>query len=280
MIQQESMAFLTALSTELNRGEVKLPSFPDAVIKIRDALERDDCDIDKIATLASVETVLATRLLKAANSAFYNPSGNAVSDLRGAVMRLGLKEVRNMAISFAVEQIFISEKLPGIEQSLATLWRRGVAMSSIAYVVAKECSDVDPEKAFLAGLMHEVGKLYMLIKSGDFPGVDVDLDARSDDPDTWHPQIGRFIVEAWGFDDELLDTLQPSDGLEDQPPGGRATMLDVIYASELAACSTPEIGIDFSLPSFGRLELTLDRLKELQPVIRERMDSMVESLAQ
>ncbi|MEL7310375.1 MAG: HDOD domain-containing protein, partial [Pseudomonadota bacterium] len=190
MIQQESMAFLTALSKELNRGDVKLPSFPDAVIKIRDALEKEDCDIDRIVTLSSVETVLATRLLAAANSAYYNPSGNSVSDLRGAVMRLGLKEVRNMAISFAVEQIFIGEQHPDIAASLATLWRRGVAMSSIAYVLARECSKVDAEKAFLAGLMHEVGKLYMLIKSADFPGVSVDLEARSDDPDTWHPQIG------------------------------------------------------------------------------------------
>lgn len=279
MIQQESMAFLTALTKELNRGEVKLPSFPDAVIKIRDALEKEDCDIDKIATLASVETVLATRLLTAANSAYYNPSGNNVGDLRGAVMRLGLKEVRNMAISFAVEQIFIGEQNPAIAEGLATLWRRGVAMSSIAFVLARNCSKVDAEKAFLAGLMHDVGKLYMLMKSGDFPGVEVDLNARSDDPETWHPQIGRFIVEAWGFDDDLLDTLQPTEGLEGQPEAGSPVLLDVIYASELIASATPAIGVDFAMPSFGRLQVDQERLDELQPLIKDRMDSMLASLS-
>ena len=255
MIQQESMAFLPALSKELNRGEVKLPAFP------------------------AVETVLATRLLAAANSAYYNPSGSRVSDLRGAVMRLGLKEVRNMAISFAVEQIFLGEQHPEIAKSLATLWRRGVAVSAIAYVLARECTKVDAEKAFLAGLMHEVGKLYMLIKSADFPGVSVDLEARSDEPDTWHPQIGRFIVEAWGFDDEILDTMQPSEGLDGQPVEGRPTLLDVIYAAELIASASQAIGVDFGLPSFGRLKLDADRLEALQPKVRERMDSMLQSLS-
>ena len=278
MLQQESMAFLTTLTTELNRGDVKLPSFPDAVIKIRDALEQEDCDIDRIATLASVETVLASRLLQAANSAYYNPSGNNVSDLRGAVMRLGLKEVRNMAISFAVEQIFISEQHPKIASDLATLWRRGVAMSAIAYVVAAQCSKVSAEHSFLCGLMHEVGKLYMLIKSADFPGVKFDLNARSDDPDTWHPQIGRVIVEAWGFDEEVLDTLDPADRVEDAAVGAEPSLLDVIYAAELIACATPDVGVDFELASFGRLGLDAESLEELQPAIHERMDSMLDSL--
>ncbi|MEO0347571.1 MAG: HDOD domain-containing protein, partial [Pseudomonadota bacterium] len=107
MVNQESMAFLQLLSKELTLGQIRLPSFPDAVIQIRDALEQEDCDINRITELASLESVLASRLMQSANSAFYNATNRTICDLKQAVMRLGLNEVRNMAIALAVEQIFI-----------------------------------------------------------------------------------------------------------------------------------------------------------------------------
>ena len=203
MVNQESMAFLQLLSKELTLGQIRLPSFPDAVIQIRDALEQEDCDINRITELASLESVLASRLMQSANSAFYNSTNRTISDLKQAVMRLGLNEVRNMAIALAVEQIFIAQEHPAIAKDLAVLWRRSIAMSSVAYVLAGECSKVSPEQAFLCGLLHEIGKLYMITKATEFPGMRVDMLARSDDPDTWHPQIGRCIVEDWGFDEVI-----------------------------------------------------------------------------
>ena len=118
------MAFLQVLSKDLALKNIRLPSFPDVVIQIRDALEQEDCDIRRIAELASLEPMLASRLLQAANSAFYNAAGNSVTDLNAAVMRLGLREVRNMAIALAVEQLFIAEKHPLLKKDLALLWRR------------------------------------------------------------------------------------------------------------------------------------------------------------
>lgn len=277
MVNQENMAFLQVLSKELLLGQIKLPSFPDAVIQIRDALEQEDCDINRIAELASLETVLASRLLQSANSAFYNASGNAISDLNAAVMRLGLKEVRNMAIAVAVEQLFIAQEHPAIARDLAVLWRRSIAMSSVAYVLAAECSKVAPEQAFLCGLLHEVGKLYMLTKAAEFPGIRVDVTERSDMPDTWHPQVGRCIVEDWGFDASIAQTVEPLEHIRDNRAAA-PDLVDVVVAAELVCSATDETPIDFEHPCLARLGLDTEKLAALDPKISERMESMVRSL--
>ncbi len=278
MVNQESMAFLQVLSKELLLGQVQLPSFPDAVIQIRDALEQEDCDINRIAELASLETVLASRLLQSANSAFYNASGNSINDLNAAVMRLGLKEVRNMAIAVAVEQLFIAQEHPAIAKDLAILWRRSIAMSSVAYVLAAERSKVAPEQAFLCGLLHEVGKLYMLTKAPDFPGIKIDVEARSDAPDTWHPQIGRCIVEDWGFDAEIAQTVEPLEHIREKG-AAEPNLVDVVFAAELICSGTEETPIDFEHPCLARLGLDAEQLEALDPKISERMEAMMQSLS-
>lgn len=278
MVNQDDMQFLQLLSRELGNKSIKLPSFPDAVIKIRDALEKEDCDIQRIAQLASAETMLASRLMQAANSAFFNSAGSRINDLNAAVMRLGLKEVRNMAIALAVEQIFIAKEHPSIAKDLATLWRRSVSVSSVAFVLARECSDVDPEQAFLCGLLHEVGKLYMLTKAEDFPGVTVDMLACSDDPNSWHPQVGRCIVESWGFSEEIVETLEPVEYLNENR-SHPTKLLDVVFAAEMVCAANPKVPLDYEHVCLARLELNNDRLAELQPAIVARRDTMVRSLS-
>ncbi len=277
MVNEDNMQFLQLLAKELELKTVKLPSFPDAVIQIRDALEQEDCDIQRVAQLASMETMLASRLMQAANSALFNSAGSRINDLNAAVMRLGLKEVRNMAITLAVEQIFIAKEHPAIARDLAMLWRRSVSMSSVAFVLARNCSDVDPEQAFLCGLLHEVGKLYLLTKAADFPDIPVNILANSNDPDSWHPQVGRCIVESWGFDETIVETLEPLEYVTDNRSAA-ARLIDVVLAAELVCASTPDAPLDYEQVSVARLNLSAERLAELQPEIVARMDSMVKSI--
>ena len=278
MVNQDNMAFLQALSIDLEMKRIRLPSFPDAVIRIREAMEQEDCDIRRIAELASLEPMLASRLMQAANSAFYNPAGIPITEVGAAVMRLGLKEVRNMAIALAVEQAFIADEHPSIRQDLETLWRRSIELSAVAHVLAAERSKVPPDQAFLCGLLHDVGKLYMLTKAAQFPGAGVDLAARSDAPDSWHPQIGRCIVEDWGFDAVLVDSLQPTEHIDDN--GAMAPeLVDIVFAAEMIAGAADGQPIDFDHVSAKKLGLTEDLLEELEPKFAARRDEMLGSLS-
>lgn len=274
----QAMDFLNILARELESNSIKMPSFPDVVMKIRDALKTEDCDIQKIVKLANLEPVLVSRLMQSANSAYHNAAANAVTDLNTAVMRLGLQEVKNKAIALAVEQLFIAEQHPAIADGLGTLWRRSIVMAATASVLAENRSSVDPEQAFIAGLLHDIGKLYMLTKSKDYPAAQVDLLARCDDSGSWHPQIGRCIAEGWGFDESILDTLDAGDRL-DQRMGAAADLIDITLAAERICTVKPasEENI-FEHLSFKRLKLTEERLAALRPSIKDRVDAEVASL--
>ncbi|MFK8053571.1 MAG: HDOD domain-containing protein [Woeseiaceae bacterium] len=275
----QAMNFLNILARELESNSISLPSFPDAIMKIRDALESDDCDLQKIVQLANMEPVLTSRLLQAANSAYHNASGNAVTDLQTAVMRLGLTDVRNKAIALAVEQLFIGEQHPAIADSLGTLWRRSMVMSATSAVLADKCSGVNPDQAFMAGLLHDIGKLYMLTKSKDYPAAQIDLMARSDSGSSWHPQIGRCIVEGWGFGADILDTLDVCDHM-DERPGSAADLKDIVLVAERVCTMSPATEAeDFDHLSFRKLKIDPDRLAELRPAIKERVDAELASLS-
>ena len=112
MSAEEQAQFLQRLAEDLNSRKISLPSFPDVVIKIRNALEDPTCSSARLATVARLDPVLVSPLLIAANSAFHNRAGIEIMDLNLAISRLGFEVVRNTAITLAIEQIF---KVDGVE---------------------------------------------------------------------------------------------------------------------------------------------------------------------
>lgn len=278
MINKQEFEFLRVLAQEVNDRTVKLPSFPEVVMRIREALESDDCDAQKVASVASLDPVLVSKLLVAANSAFHSPGGAPITDLRTAVTRLGFKEVRNLAIALAVEQLYIGKERPEIGSALATLWRRSVALSSLAHVIARRCTGLDAEQAFLCGLLHEVGKLYILNKSSDFPEILSDIDTFLAGGDGWHPQVGKCIMEQWAFGEEIVDTLDP---VEIQNPNPKATpeLVDVVVAAKEIGSAADPAEIEFESIALRKLGIDADRLAALRPEIDERMQSLLLALS-
>ena len=72
MDQNDHFRFVSLLALELENGDIRLPSLPDVVLKIRKMLESDNCDFERISQAVSVDPVLVSRLFVFANSAYYN----------------------------------------------------------------------------------------------------------------------------------------------------------------------------------------------------------------
>ena len=115
------------------------------------------------------EPALSARLLRIANSASLNRSGKPVTDLRTAINRIGHNMVRSASISFAMAQIRKSNKLVGLEDQLQHLWKESTAVAALAFVLARNCTRVNPDEAMLTGMMHGIGKLYVLTRAVAHP---------------------------------------------------------------------------------------------------------------
>ena len=169
MSAEEQTRFLQELAEDLNSRNISLPSFPDVVVNIRTALEDPKCTADNLANVVRTDPVLVARLLIAANSAFHNRAGIEIVDLNLAISRLGFEVVRNTAITLAVEQIFAASEHKELRDSVKHIWNESLSLASMSFVIAQRSGAVNADNAFLSGLLHEVGKLYILTKAQDYP---------------------------------------------------------------------------------------------------------------
>ena len=171
MSQKEYFELVQSLAVDLNRNDIKLPSFPDVVVRVRTALDDSDTTSTDLANILGVDAVLASRILILANSTYHNPGGIKIEGLEAAVGRIGFEKVRTAAIAYAVEQLHASEGLEPLKDELRTTWSAGMRLAAMSEVIAKHCTKLDGDSAFIAGLLHRIGVLYLFTKYHDYPAL-------------------------------------------------------------------------------------------------------------
>lgn len=274
MSDQEALEFVTELARELSSGEVRLPSLPGVVIKIRKLLEEDSCDFDRLADVASVDPILVSRLLMFANSVAYNTAGETVKSLDAAISRLGFELVRNTAITLAIKQLFLGEKHKAVAKQARELWASSMQLSSLAHALAERRDDVDADTAYLCGLLHHVGRLYILTKAKDFPNFLGHSGALELILEEWHGKIGKSILEAWSFPKEVCESADPLDYLDERTHAA-PTMADVIFVANRLLASAEEGTPDFAaIPSFVKLDIDEQTAPGILTAYREKLQSV------
>src|SRR5476649_301930 len=183
--------FVRSLAAELSTGKVDLPSFPEIAVRVRRVLSDPKSSVDQVVRVVGSEPALAARLLRISNSASLNRSGRAVTDLRTAINRIGYNMVRSASISFSMAQIRKSNKLASLAPHLNDLWERSTYVAAYAYVLARTCTRVNPDEAMLTGMMHGIGKLYILTRAANHPELFESESVLNDIINDWYPSIGK-----------------------------------------------------------------------------------------
>jgi HD-like signal output (HDOD) protein len=239
--------FVRILASELSRGHVELPSFPEIAVKVRRVLEDSETSTDQVVRVVGSEPALAGQLLRIANSASLNRSGRNVTDLRTAINRLGYNMVRSAAMSFSMNQIRNSNKLTALAPHLNDLWESSTYVAAYAFVLARDCSPVNADEALLAGMMHGIGKLYILTRAAAHPELFATENTLKDIISEWYPSIGKAILENWGFP----ETMALAVGQEDDSSrngAGEPDLTDVVTVAVLMVSSGTDIaGLEVAL---------------------------------
>jgi HD-like signal output (HDOD) protein len=222
--------FVHDLTVELNAGDVRLPSFPDIVARLQRVLDDPTTSPVQIAHIIRSDAALAARILRLANSAFMNPSGVVVTDLNVAITRLGHQLVRCTAVAFALQQMKFGGRSAELRPKLQALWRVGMLVAAISYVVARESRAARPEEAMLTGLMHNIGRLYITVNT---PGGGADgerTEIQQDLLDEWHPRMAASILKHWKFPAAIITAVGNQTTME-RAPGIGAGLSNVLIAA-------------------------------------------------
>lgn len=275
--------FIEGLTAELSSGELIFPTSLNATMRIRHALSDPDASIDKIARIVGAEPVLSAQLLRLCNSAAYNGGNKPVADLRSAIARLGFSMVRNLAISVGMQQLNQSKIHGGIPPEIEGLWKRSIRIAALSYVLSRRLTRVNPDTAMLAGLLHDIGKFYILNRARNYSDFLTDETKLWEVIDHWHAAIGEAILQSWEIPEEISNAVRDHCDLS-RTHIGPPDLADLVTAADFMDARFYADGAatidDESLPTaLGKLNLDLEKCKTLMQETREEMVLIFKAIA-
>jgi len=233
-LKNERFRLLEDIAKELE-GEIVFPTSFDVSSRISQVMRNESASLQQIAHEVQRDPLIASKILKFANSASHNPSGYSITDIDHALGRIGLESARSVALACALAQLAKSSKISVFSDQLEQLLEHSLKTAAIARLLAKRLNTrVHPETAMLAGLVHDLGAFFMLHRVANYPEL-------IDRPNTvrylvaqWHEGIGSTLLDALGLPSEVIEAVEEID-----IPRARVTtprsLSDIVYVANLFA---------------------------------------------
>lgn len=192
-------------------GEVaSLPAAAEKVLRITD---NENADPEQLCEAIQSDPVLVARVLRRLNSSYYALS-QRISDLKTAIGLLGLREIRNLALTVFVSRIFDGGAVHGT-YNRDNLWAHSVGVAVASRLVARVCGLAGCEEAYIAGLLHDIGLILLdqtlrrhfhrLIDSINEQTPTHVIESRMLAFD--HAMLGGFVTRRWNFPDAVADAI-------------------------------------------------------------------------
>lgn len=228
----DSREAIRRLASAAESGDLVFPTHANVALQVRMALDDSEIHMEKAAKLVQAEPMLAAKVVGLANSVVYNRSGNSISDVRTAVVRLGLPLIRGLSTALIMHQLAATQTEEQASLS-ARLWEHSTHVAALSFVLARRVSRQNPEMALFAGIVHEVGAFYLISRAGDFPEV-----LGEGMEEAWRgggeARIGQAVLRGLLVPDEIAAAVRAQwEGSFNLPPKNLA---DTLY---LANCLTP-----------------------------------------
>lgn len=200
---------------EILQGVSRLRPLPTSASRILKALENPSTTAGIVADLIALDQALTAFVLRVANSASMGYSATCGS-VHDAVMRLGFRQVRSLTLS-TIASGPLSTRLAGYRLGDKELWYHSVAVASAAHWLAGIFRYPEPEEAYVAGLLHDVGKLVLdQFVLADYQEMTEIM--RSRQMHLWqveetlfgidHAAVGGLMANRWQFPDSLAAAIR------------------------------------------------------------------------
>jgi putative nucleotidyltransferase with HDIG domain len=136
-----------------------LPTIPALATRALAISGDYEAPIDALLELLRLDPPSAAKVLRVANTVWFQ-RGHRVTDLRAAVVRLGFAHVRNLLVGVSVLKTF-DRFFSGAPYSREDFWKHSIGVGIVAARLGREASALSASRAFLAGLLHDIGKLVL-----------------------------------------------------------------------------------------------------------------------
>lgn len=190
----------------------ELPASPAIVSKVMGLTSNLDAEIEEISSAISADQALTAKVLKLSNSTYFGRS-KEVASLAEGIMVLGFFNVRSMVMATSAHKLFNTGPFSGLQEKL---WHHSLAVAVSSRLIARKVKPGDTEEVFIAGLLHDIGKLVLLqqlteryreiitrVEKGEGSFVELETAELGFD----HCQVAAVLLNEWSFPSALPEAI-------------------------------------------------------------------------
>lgn len=257
-----------------NMGE--LPTLPSVFVTVSKMLGDPRTSAVDVGNVVSNDPVIAAKILKISNSAFYGFAGR-VNTVSHAIAVLGFSSTKNIVLTTSVLST-LSLKAPVRGFNLAAFWKHSAAVGAIAKLIAKEVAPQKQEEAFIAGLLHDIGKLILAICAPeDFTKClklaiskkCLFLNAEQELLGINHTDIATIVNEKWKLPAEFAMVLT-SHHKKIDPAETTAGLVEIVKLADILAR-----GMQFGHACDHSIPILEDRVWDVLKMSSQKLDKIL-----
>ncbi len=199
--------------TELIQGDDQLATLPEVFYKLNAAIEDPDCTFDDIGEIISIDPALTVRILRIVNSAFYGFS-TQVETITHALTIIGTDQLTQLVLATSVMNQF--KGIPSDLLDMDSFWRHSITAGLAARSIAALSGEYNVERFFVAGLLHDIGRLVLCIRAPDETAEIIKKAEASGKPlyveeqvifGFDHAELGGQLLKAWNLPERLIEAV-------------------------------------------------------------------------
>ncbi|MDD2463886.1 MAG: GGDEF domain-containing protein [Desulfobulbus sp.] len=263
-----------------------LPTLPAVASKVLELTALEEVPLIEVITLITQDIALSAKILKVANSAFYN-FPQQIGSVQQAVSLLGTNAIRCLVLSFSFLSMGQEKKTPIFD--LNTFWERSLVAAAAARLIAEQTGQTNPEEIFTLGLLQDIGQLIFALTlpcrydhlleqlSTDKEHREVELEEEY--LGLPHTISGSEVARAWGLPESIVITLRyhHTPLLYEKGNAQHALALKIVYLSNLVAqifvSTTPlQCQNDFEEKAYQLLGLEKPQITTIFRIINKEIE--------
>lgn len=281
-LKESGNDIIEEITARFDTKEFNLPSLPEMALHVNKALEDDSINMNQLSSTLQSDPAITARVIQVSNSALFR-SGQPIESLHAAITRIGLEAVRSIVISVVIRDLFHPETAL-IKKTMKRFYEHSIRIGVICYVLSKRCKGFDPDRAFLAGLLHDIGVIPLLViadkhselshKAGKLDEILSDLKGT----------VGSILLRQWDFNVTYALTSEQAYHWEREstysPDYCDLVQVALLHSNLVGGEKVPGPSL-MELPAFKRLDLgnsdpaeDIQKLTELSHRITEMMNNL------
>ncbi|WP_394204829.1 HDOD domain-containing protein [Shewanella waksmanii] len=203
---------LVGLLKKLKADALVLPTLPEVAMRVQEVVSRPDSSPKQVAEVIGQDAAISARMIKVANSAMYS-RGIKAENINSAVTRIGLTQIKSIATSVAMEQLFISTN-EMVWEVMDEVWGASIDATSAACAMLTKYNKTHPGNGInydtltLACLVHNIGALPVLTEAEAHPDAFTCIEQLRALVRKMQGPIGRAVLKTWEFSPEVMEVVE------------------------------------------------------------------------